>query len=80
MFSMSSSQPNKAPMSEPFPCPECGEVQMTRTVENCRLEDGLVVRRLRHFKCRSCGARFFDDDAMHHIQAARTSKGIARSV
>ncbi len=51
---------------------------MTSTVENCRLEDGLVVKRLSHFKCQSCGARFFDDDAMHRIQAARVEQGIGR--
>ncbi len=44
---------------------------MVRTVENCRVEDGLTVRRLRHFKCVSCGARFFDDDAVHRIQTER---------
>ena len=58
---MSSSPQRETPMSEPFTCPECGAVKMTKTVENCRLEDGLTVRQLRHFKCQSCGARFFDD-------------------
>jgi transposase-like protein len=45
---------------------------MVRVVETCRLADGLTVKRLAHYKCESCGSRFFDDDAMHHIQAART--------
>ena len=67
-------------MSEPLPCPECGAVQMVRTVENCPLEEGLVVRRLRHFKCESCGARFFDDDAMHRIQTERARRGTAHAV
>ena len=67
-------------MSEPFPCPECGAVRMVRTVENCRLDDGLIVRRLRHFKCRVCGARFFDDDAMHRIQSERVAQGITHIV
>jgi transcriptional regulator NrdR family protein len=77
---MSSSPPRKALTSEPLPCPECGAVQMTRTVENCRLEDGLTVRRLRHFKCHSCDARFFDDNAMRRIQAERNKQGAAHAV
>lgn len=68
---MSLSHQKRALISEPLPCPECGEVQMTRTVETFRLGDGLIVKRLRHYKCRSCGERFFDDDAMHSIQSAR---------
>mgnify|MGYP001602743269 CR=1 FL=1 len=68
---MSSSQASVAPMFERLPCPDCGAPQMTRIIENCRLEDGLLVNRLRHFKCRSCGARFFDDTAMQHIRAER---------
>ncbi|MBL7190000.1 MAG: hypothetical protein ISS70_27040 [Phycisphaerae bacterium] len=53
---------------------------MTRVVETCRLEDGLTVRKLAHYKCRSCCSRFFDDDAMHRIQDARASHGsLARS-
>jgi len=42
-------------------------MRMARVVENCRTEDGFAVRRLRHFKCAECGARFFDDEAMHRI-------------
>ena len=53
---------------------------MVRTVENCRLDDGLRVIRLRHFKCQACGARFFDDDAMHRIQSERAAQGVARAV
>jgi transposase-like protein len=53
---------------------------MIRVVETCRLADGLTVKKLGHYKCRSCGSRFFDDDAMHGIQAARMSQGsLARS-
>jgi hypothetical protein len=44
---------------------------MVRVVETVRLADGLTVKKLAHYKCRSCGSRFFDDDAMHDIQAAR---------
>ena len=72
---MSSSHRKKAPMSEPFPCPDCGQTQMVRVVEACRLADGLTVKKLAHFKCASCGSRFFDDEAMHSIQAARAPHG-----
>jgi len=77
---MSSSHLKGAQISEPFPCPECGKVQMIRTVETCRLGDGLTVKRLRHYKCRSCGARFFDDGAMHDIQSIRASQPASKSV
>ena len=60
-----------------LPCPECGEVQMVGVVETCRLEGDLTVKKLAHYKCCSCGSRFFDDDAMHHIQAARLTLGSA---
>jgi len=43
-------------------------------MENCRLADGLAIKKLTHYKCRSCGSRFFDDDAMQVIQAARASR------
>jgi transposase-like protein len=53
---------------------------MIRVVETCRLADGLTVKKLGHYKCRSCGSRFFDDDAMHGIQVARASRRpLARS-
>jgi hypothetical protein len=71
---MSLSHPKEAPISEPFACPECGQVKMTSIIETCKFADGLKVNRLRHYKCRSCGARFFDDDAMHIIQSARASQ------
>jgi transposase-like protein len=47
---------------------------MVRVVETVRLVDGLTVKKLAHYKCQSCGSRFFDDDAMHAIQAARTPR------
>ncbi len=72
---MSSSHQKKAPTSEALPCPECGKMQMTHVVETCKLEDGLTVRKLAHYKCGSCKSRFFDDDAMHRIQSARASHG-----
>ena len=77
---MSSSHQKKAQTSEALPCPECGKTQMIRVVETCRLADGLTVKKLGHYKCRSCGSRFFDNDAMHEIQAARAShRSLAKS-
>jgi len=78
MCSISSSHRKKAPTSELLPCPECGEVKVVRTGEGCRLADGLKIKSLGHYKCRSCGACLFDDDAIHAIQAARASQS-ARS-
>ena len=71
MCFMSSSHPKEVQTSEPLPCPECGEDRLVRVVENCRLDDGLTVRRLAHYKCQSCQSRFFDDAAMHRIQTER---------
>ncbi len=48
-------------------------MRMARVVETCRLEDGVAVKRLSHYKCQACGARFFDDAAMHAIQTARSA-------
>jgi predicted RNA-binding Zn-ribbon protein involved in translation (DUF1610 family) len=70
---MSSSHQRRALTSEALPCPECGKVEMVRVVENVQLADGPTVKKLAHYKCRSCGSRFFDDDAMHAIQAARAA-------
>jgi len=70
---MSSSHRKKVRTSEALPCPECSRPQMVRVVETAQLADGLTVKRLAHYKCCSCGSRFFDDDAMHSIQAARAS-------
>ena len=44
---------------------------MVRLTETAELADGLTIKELAHHKCRSCGSRFFDDGAMHRIQAAR---------
>jgi len=74
---MSSSRPREAPISEPLPCPECGKMEMVSVVETCRLADGLTVKRLRHYRCRSCHARFFDDAAMHRIQQQRAQSPAA---
>jgi len=68
---MSSSRPREAPTSELLPCPQCGKTQMACVVETLRLENGLTVEKLRHYRCRSCGSRFYDDEAIHRIQAAR---------
>lgn len=74
---MSSSHPKEAQISKPFPCPECGKIEMVSVVETCRLADGLTLKRLRHYKCRSCGIRLFDDAAMHLIQDERAKHPIA---
>lgn len=66
-------------MSEPLPCPECGVAQMTQVTEACRLDDGLIVKNLRHFRCRACGARFFDDEAIHRIQNERAKRPLAHA-
>ena len=54
-------------------------MQMAQVVETCRLEDGLAVKRLSHYKCAACSARCFDDDGMHAIQAARTATAKANT-
>ena len=77
---MSSSPLKEALTSEPLLCPECGAVHMVQTIENCRFQDGLTMKRLRHFKCQTCDARFFDDDAMGHIQAERNKHRMPRAV
>jgi YgiT-type zinc finger domain-containing protein len=70
-YFMPSSHPKEAQISEPFPCPECGKVELISVTETCQLADGLTIKRLRHFKCQSCGTRLFDDAAMHRIQEYR---------
>jgi len=47
---------------------------MIRVVEDVQLADGFTVKKLAHYRCGSCGARFFDDEAMRTIQAARESE------
>ena len=74
MSFMSSSHQKEAPIFEPFVCSECGETSMVSVVENCRLADGLTIKKLRHYRCRSCGARLFDDAAMHRIQQERAER------
>jgi transcriptional regulator NrdR family protein len=71
---MSSYPPKEAPIIKPLPCPECGQVQMIRVIETCQLEDGFTVKKLRHYKCQTCGARFFDDEAMNRIQTERAAR------
>jgi hypothetical protein len=55
-------------------------MELAQTVENCRIGDCLSVKRLRHFKCRACGARLYDDDAMHRIQSERAKHALAHAV
>ena len=74
---MSSSLQRKAPISEPLPCPECEGMAMRRVLEDCTLLDGLKVKKLAHHKCSLCGARFFDDEAMHRIQETRMAVSLA---
>jgi predicted RNA-binding Zn-ribbon protein involved in translation (DUF1610 family) len=74
---MSSSSPKEMPISEPLPCPECGEERVVRVVETCRLVNGLRIRKLAHYKCQSCGAPLFDDVAVHRIEAARGSEDVS---
>ena len=68
---MSLSHLKEAPISEPFPCPECGKNEVVSITEKCQLADGLTLKALRHYRCRSCGLKLFDDAAMHRIQEYR---------
>jgi len=77
---MSSSLQREAQMSDLLPCPECGALELFKTVENCRLDDGLSIKRLRFFKCRACGAKLFDDAAVHRIQSERAGHALANAV
>lgn len=53
---------------------------MVPVVETYKLKDGPVVKKLAHYKCQACGARFFDDSAIHRIQDARIShESLAKS-
>ena len=77
MSFMSSSRQKEALISEPFPCSECGRVEMVSVTEACHLAGGVTVKKLRHYKCRACGARLFDDDAMHRIGQERAEHPLA---
>ena len=74
---MSLSLQNKALTFDPLPCPECGKITMHQTVEDCVLDDGFKVKKLKHLKCNSCEARFFDDEAMHIVQSVRSATALA---
>ncbi len=74
---MSSSHQKEALIFEPFPCPECGKIEMVSIVGTFHLTDGPTIKRLRHYKCRSCSARLFDDAAMHQIQKERAEQSLA---
>lgn len=74
---MSLSHLKEAPISEPFPCPECGKTEMVSVTETFHLTDGPTIKRLHHYKCRSCTARLFDDAAMHRIQQERAEHATA---
>jgi hypothetical protein len=51
-------------------------MEVMSVVETCRLSDGLTVKRLRHYRCRACGARLFDA-AMHRIRRQRAASPAA---
>ncbi len=68
---MSSFHQREALIPEPFPCPDCGETAVQTMTETFQLSDGFSVKKLSHFKCSNCGSRFFTDQAIHQIQAAR---------
>jgi YgiT-type zinc finger domain-containing protein len=76
---MSLSHQKEAPTSKYLPCPECGKIHMAPTTETFHLPDGLMVRKIPHYKCRSCGSRFFDDDAIHQIQSRRVNSSSTKS-
>ena len=65
-------------MTNCLPCPECGKIQLTRTLSDCTLADGFRVKKLPHLKCLNCDARFFDDEAMCAIQAQRGAGKISK--
>ncbi len=71
MFFMSLSHQKEVLISEPYPCPECGENSLKTVVEDYELSGGIKIRRLKHLKCTSCGLHYFDDNAMHKIQKFR---------
>jgi len=58
-------------MAEPFPCHECGKVEMVLVTETIKVEGGIVVKNLPHYKCKSCNARLFDTQGVHAIQKIR---------
>ncbi len=69
---MYSSRQKETRISKSMPCPDCSAIRMHKVTANCRIENDLIVQNLRHFKCESCGALFFDDEAMRRIQAERS--------
>lgn len=68
---MSSFHQKEAPITEPFPCPDCGESAVQTLTETAKLADGFSIKKLSHYKCFNCGSRFFTDQAIHQIQSAR---------
>ena len=74
---MSSFHQKEAQISEPYPCPDCCTETMVTVKEDCVLSDGLKVKKLRHLKCKNCGKRYFDDEAIHSIQSQRAEKSIS---
>ena len=61
----------EARITENFPCPECGEMQLHYVTEDIILRDGKKILNLRHLKCAACNSRFFDDEAIRKINRER---------
>ncbi len=55
----------------PFPCPECGQINLVWVTGDCTLLDGTVVPNLKRLQCSSCQEDFFDHNAMGVIEAHR---------
>jgi hypothetical protein len=86
---MSSSPPNvrltkgeRLEVNSPgvLPCPECGNLAMTRVRGTCTLRDGTVIPNLERFQCQHCQANFFDDAAMRTVGKSRQQNSRSKSI
>jgi hypothetical protein len=68
---MSSFRPNSAQISEPYPCPNCGKMEIRSTTGACDFKDGLHIESMHFFQCDACCERYYDDEAMGYIQSLR---------
>ena len=48
-------------------CPECGHKAIARITNDYLTEMGFLIPDLERFHCNSCGAEFFDSEAMTRI-------------
>ena len=55
-------------------CPDCGRKAIERVKSDYLTEDGASIPDLEHWQCASCGARFFDIEAMHRIVSEGRSR------